>query len=113
MLSVGQEVKEAAMKMGKDLGVSVASMGEAILTTFAKTQFERIEKDIRFLENVKVLPGSEQEAEAMMDWLRKEREPFRKLAEIYDREDQRRVEAIEADIEEHLASEKGRKKGGK
>ena len=113
MLSVGQEVKEAAMKMGKDLGVSVARMGEEILTTYAKIEFERISQLIRILEAAEVSTGAERDVAAMMDRIRKEREPFRKLAEIYDREDHRRGAAIDAAIDEHLVSEKGRKKAGK
>lgn len=112
-LTVSDDVHKSVMAMGKLLHTSVTRMGDEIFTTYGKTEFEKISNDVRFLENVQVQPGYEQEAAAMVDRLRKGMEPFKELAEIYDREDKRRVEAIEAAIEEHLASEKGRKKGGK
>mgnify|MGYP000955125397 CR=1 FL=1 len=109
-LTVSDEVHQAVMAMGKLLHISVTRMGDEIFTTYGKTEFERISKDLRLLKNVQVEPGYEKEAEAMMERLRKDMEPFKALAEIYDREDERMMAAIEADIEEHIGNKGGKKK---
>lgn len=112
-VAVSTEVKEEALKMGRGLGVTVSRMGDKILTKFAKTMFEEISSDIRFLENADVAPGSEKEANAMIARLKNDREPFRKLAEIFDENEQVHIDAIEAAIDEHLETDKTKKRGGK
>ena len=109
-LTVSDDVHKSVMAMGKLLHTSVTRMGDEIFTTYGKTEFEKISNDVRFLENVQVQPGSEQEAAAMVDRLRKDMEPFKELADIYDREDERRMAYINAAIEKHIEIKGGKKK---
>lgn len=83
-VAVEIKVKAEAMKMAKALGVTISSMGDLIFTTFGKAQFDEFDKHVRILEKAEIQPGEEREAHVMIERLKRSREAYRRLAEIYD-----------------------------
>lgn len=107
-LSVSEEIHKAALGMSEKKGESLSSMGDEILMIFGKSEHERISSTLRLLENAEIHPDSLKEAEEMKRRIRIELEPYKELAELFDKEDQRRMMLIDAALD----SESG-KKGGK
>ena len=112
-VAVGLEVKKEAMKMAQALGVTISSMGDLIFTTFGKTQFEEFSKHVRILENAEVQPGEEREAALMIDRLKRSREAYRRLAEIYDEIGDEQLVEYEEEGPAKDTKPHTRRKGGK
>jgi anion-transporting ArsA/GET3 family ATPase len=109
-VSVGDDVHKAAMRMAEKMEVSISSLGDQIFMIYGKSEYERVSSTLRLLENAEIHPDSLKEAEEMKKRIRIEMEPFKELAEIFDKEDQRRIQVVDAALDEEFGKKGGKKK---
>lgn len=82
-LTVDLEVHKAAMEMAKKRGVSLASMGNEIMLSYGKSQYESACESLQFLENVEGTEEMEEVGEEMKKSIRKDQAAVKALALLY------------------------------
>lgn len=117
VLAVSEEVHEAAKYMAKSLGVTLASLGDGLFTVYGKHEAEIAAQSLRVLDHVEPIdPESRKEAESMKKRLKASMEPYIKLAEIFDLEEERINQIIDDALEKcegNVLLIESPKKGGK